>query len=270
MAEAKLQILSDLHLESPSAYDVFDIEPQAPYLALLGDIGYVKDEGFFHFLRKQLANFRIVFLVMGNHEPYHSSWAEVKSKIKSFEESLAHQEFGENGEKLGQFILLDKTRHDLSPTLSILGCTFFSQVSREQEDHVSFGLNDFYHIGDWSVEAHREAHRADLDWLNHEIDTISRSEPERKVVVLTHYCPTTSDEVVNPSHQGSKISSGFMTDLSGEECWNRGVIKLWAFGHTHFNCDFRDAGNGIRVVSNQKGYYFAQSTEFDGAKIVEI
>ncbi|KAK3372637.1 hypothetical protein B0H63DRAFT_527469 [Podospora didyma] len=35
-------ILSDLHLESPKAYDIFDIEPKAPYLALLGDIGNVE------------------------------------------------------------------------------------------------------------------------------------------------------------------------------------------------------------------------------------
>jgi hypothetical protein len=34
-----IQIVSDLHLEAPKAYDVFDIVPQAPYLALLGDIG---------------------------------------------------------------------------------------------------------------------------------------------------------------------------------------------------------------------------------------
>ncbi|KAJ6119676.1 hypothetical protein N7523_003956 [Penicillium sp. IBT 18751x] len=259
MAETKLQILSDLHLEAPSAYDVFQ--------ALVGDIGYIKDDGFFHFLRKQLDHFQIVFLVLGNHEPYHIDWTEAKSKIEQFKASVMPHE-GE--EKLGQLVLLDKTGYDLSPTLSILGCTLFSRVIPEQEGSVSFGLNDFYYIGDWSIEAHCEAHRADLDWLNHEIKSISLLEPERKVVVLTHYCPSTSDEVVNPLHKNSKISSGFMTDLSSEECWNGGVVKLWAFGHTHFSCDFQDAGNGIRLVSNQRGYYFSQSTGFDCAKIVEI
>lgn len=204
---------------------------------------------------------------MGNHEPYYSDWSEAKSKIERFKASLAPHE---SSEKLGQFILLDKKRYDLSPTLSIVGCTLFSQVTHEQEDSFSFGLNEFYHIGDWSIKAHREAHRADLDWLNHEIESISRFEPERKVVVLTHYCPLTSDEVVNPLHEDSKIPSGFMTDLSGEECWNRGATRLWAFGHTHFNSDFRDAGNDIRVMSNQRGYYFSQATGFDSAKIVEI
>jgi hypothetical protein len=40
-AVMELQILSDLHLESPKAYDLYDIPPKAPLLALLGDIGNV-------------------------------------------------------------------------------------------------------------------------------------------------------------------------------------------------------------------------------------
>lgn len=36
-----VQIISDLHLEAPKGYDIFDIVPTAPYLALLGDISNV-------------------------------------------------------------------------------------------------------------------------------------------------------------------------------------------------------------------------------------
>ncbi|CAG8305255.1 unnamed protein product [Penicillium salamii] len=268
MAEAQFQILSDLHLESPVAYDVFHVNSKAPYLALIGDTGYVKDDGFFHFLRRQLEVFRIVFLVIGNHEPYHSSWAETKSRIKRFQTELG--ESCEPSETLGQLVFLDQTRYDLSPSLSVLGCTLFSQVAQTQMESVSFGLNDFYHIRDWSVETHQEAHRADLNWLNEEIDSISRLEPDRKVAVFTHYCPLVHDNVVDPNRGQTKISSGFMTDLSREPCWKRGVVKLWAFGHTHFNCDFRDVETNTRVVSNQRGYYFSQAEGFDIAKVVEI
>lgn len=266
MASLRLQIVSDLHLETPAVYDIYEIKPQAPFLALLGDVGYVKDEGFFHFLRRQLAIFQIVFLVLGNHEPYHSSWAEVKFSVKGFQERIET----EKGETLGKIFLLDQTRYDISPTLSILGCTLFSSVAPEQIESVSFGLNDFYHIEDWSVEAHREAHVADVAWLNKEIDSISRSEPDRKVIVLTHYCPTTHDNVIDPKHRNSNISSGFMTDLTNEKCWKSDAVMLWAFGHTHFNCDFQDPVTGKRVMSNQRGYYFAQSTGFEGDKVVEI
>ncbi|KAJ5553673.1 hypothetical protein N7494_003051 [Penicillium frequentans] len=53
MAETQLQLISDLHLESPAAYDIFHINPVVPCLALIGDIGYVEGEGF-SFLRIQL------------------------------------------------------------------------------------------------------------------------------------------------------------------------------------------------------------------------
>ncbi|KAF6832201.1 calcineurin-like phosphoesterase [Colletotrichum plurivorum] len=55
-----IQILSDLHLESPKAYDIFEVVPKAPILALLGDIGYVgthKDD-YLTFLNQQLSQFR--------------------------------------------------------------------------------------------------------------------------------------------------------------------------------------------------------------------
>ncbi|PLB43195.1 hypothetical protein P170DRAFT_441655 [Aspergillus steynii IBT 23096] len=268
MTDQRIQIVSDLHLESPSAYDLFDITPKAPFLALLGDVGYVRDEGFFDFLRKQLAAFRVVFLVLGNHEPYHSSWVEAKSRVEGFKETIHSTSQGD--EALGELVLLDQTRYDLSPTVTILGCTLFSNVTHDQSDHVSFGLNDFYHTRDWSVESHREAHLADLAWLNKEVDLISREEPGRKIVVFTHYCPSTDTNVIDPRHGNSKISSGFMTDLSKESCWQCKAVTLWAFGHTHFNCDFRDPETGKRVLANQRGYYFAQSTGFDSEKIVEL
>jgi hypothetical protein len=69
-----VQILSDLHLEAPPAYDIFKITPKAPYLALLGDIGnaVAHKSGFMGFLSRQLKQFRAVLFVLGNHEAYHS------------------------------------------------------------------------------------------------------------------------------------------------------------------------------------------------------
>ena len=51
-----LQVISDLHLESPKAYDIFSIIPHAPHLALLGDIGNITPHkaDFLAFLTHQL------------------------------------------------------------------------------------------------------------------------------------------------------------------------------------------------------------------------
>src|SRR5580658_8842846 len=97
-----VQILSDLHLEAPKAYDVFTIIPKAPYLALLGDIGNVashKDD-FLAFLSRQLTQFRVVLFTLGNHEAYHSSWPETLDILRVFEKDVS------NDSSLGDFVLL--------------------------------------------------------------------------------------------------------------------------------------------------------------------
>ncbi|KAE8380661.1 acyl-CoA dehydrogenase/oxidase [Aspergillus bertholletiae] len=262
---ASFQILSDLHLEAPEAYDLFDIPARAPYLALLGDIGNVQDNGLFIFLEAQLQKFQIVLFLLGNHEPYHSSWTTAREKVQKFSNTIKRKRTQE-GRQLGEFVFMDQTRYDLSPHITLLGCILYSRVSKSQETRVSFGLNDFYHIQDWTIEAHCAAHEADRTWLNEQVSHIVKSEPHRKIVILSHHSPTLAAAAINPVHANSPISSGFATDITGEPCWEEKQVSLWAFGHTHYNCDFIDEQTGKRLVANQRGYYFAQSKVFDPEK----
>lgn len=267
--EIRIQILSDLHLESPVAYDLFEIIPEAPYLALIGDIGHVEDKGLFTFLKQQLQQFRTVLFLFGNHEPYESSFPSAKAKMRDFEESIK-KERQAGKSTLGTFVFLDQTRFDLSPRITILGCTLFSRIRPEQSDHVSFGLNDFHRIKDWTVEQHTDAHTADLAWLNERVSTIAETEPERRIVILTHYSPTLDFRSVDPAHTSSRISSGFMTDLSEEGCCKNAAITAWAFGHTHYNCDFSTDLTGMRLLTNQRGYYFSQAKGFEPGKVLVL
>ncbi|OJD24743.1 hypothetical protein ACJ73_03898 [Blastomyces percursus] len=241
MDEMQVQILSDLHSEAPAAYDVYSISPKAPILAVLSDAGYIKDKGYFEFLRKQLANFRILFLVLGNHEPYHSDWAETKSKVKRFKDDM--EDSFRKGEVSGKFVLLDQTRYDISPIVTILGCTLFSHVVPDQIDTVNFGLKRF---------------------LSHK-QLVDRGAP-----TSTLFGSKMAKYRVNTVHANSNLSPGFMTDLSNESCWRNRNVKLWAFGHTHFNCDFEDTETGKRVVVNQRGYYFAQAKDYEEEKVVRV
>ena len=140
----------------------------------------------------------------------------------------------------------------------------------EQNENVSFGMNDFYYVEEWSTDLHQQAHIADLDWLNAEVKNISSTEPDRRIVVLTHYRPCTKGLAVDPKHVNSPISSGFGTDLSKQLCWMSNNVRAWVFGHTHFNCDFRDVETEKRVLTNQRGYYFAQSEGFDAKKVLTM
>lgn len=136
---------------------------------------------------------------------------------------------------------------------------------------MSFGLNDFYQIEDWTVEDHSASHQADLAWLNDQVSEIVRTDPRRKIVVFTHHSPIARDpRAADPAHKNSPISSAFATDLTDEECWKAEQVCAWAFGHTHYNCDFVEERTGTRVVANQRGYYFSQAKEFDLEKVISM
>lgn len=278
----KIQIQSDLHLEVSRFYDTFEIVPKAPYLALLGDIGCLSKgyDEYAKFLLIQLRNFEAVLLVLGNHEPYYSNWEEAKWYIAKFQEDVAARK--QAGEQLGTFVLLDQTKFNIDDEeggedgagVTILGCTLFSSVPQNSRKDVGFGLNDFNFIENWGVDDHNKAHASDIAWLDSQVQSLEEAASgsgaaRRRIAVLTHYCPTFDERAQDPRHKNSPLQSGFATDLGGEACWTSEAVKLWAFGHTHYNCDFTDE-HGKRIYSNQRGYSFSQSPGFDGTAVVEV
>lgn len=100
MATTRVQLMSDLHLEIERGeemdYDKFVINPIAPTLALLGDIGVAQDPRLFQFLRKHLTNFETVLYVLGNHESYRATYVSVPDHLKFGARSqlLNHFRFG--------------------------------------------------------------------------------------------------------------------------------------------------------------------------------
>ena len=181
------------------------------------------------------------------------------------------------GEGIGTFVFLDRTRSDLpcdssssgsggGGGVTILGCTIYSQISREQGMEVAEKFVDFRDIVDWDVGDHTDCHEADVEWLNRQVDDITEETgPERKIVIMTHYSPTIDGRTKNPRYPKSTVDSGFMTDLSKQPCWKSPLVKLWAFGHTHYNVDFMDEDSGKRVVANQKGYHSKLPSQREGS-----
>ncbi|KAI9844809.1 MAG: hypothetical protein M1837_005227 [Sclerophora amabilis] len=274
----QLLIMSDLHLETPLArptYEEFDILPsQCPYLALLGDIGHVSDARLFTFLTRQLDKFEIVFFLLGNHEPYGMSIDAARASVRAFKDLTDQQRQGASPESsgAGKFVFLDQTRYDLSNQVTVLGCTLFSRILHEQRPSVSLFASDFSNIQDWSIDRHCAAHEADVAWLNDQVAQIGRDEPDRSILVLTHHSPTWLDAANDPKHikDTAQVRSAFATDMSDKVCWTSAQVRLWAFGHTHFNCDLQDPQTGKRLVTNQKGYRRTELMTFSPEKTVTV
>jgi Calcineurin-like phosphoesterase len=273
MACIEFQLLSDLHLETPYArpiYHEFEVLPKAPYLALLGDIGHVKDSRLFNFLERQLEVFELVFFVFGNHEAYGMTLPGAKATMETF--ILVVETLRATKPDIGKFILLDQGRFDISESFTILGCTLFSKILPEQEGSVRLFVSDFSEIYNWTTDDHNSAHDSDVRWLNSQIEHLARNEPQRHIIIFTHYCPTLLAASSDPQHLNdpAEVRSGFSTDLTSEPCWISPQVKVWAFGHTHFNCDFLDTVSRKRLVTNQKGGKRNEALGFDVQKVISI
>ncbi|EJD55160.1 Ser/Thr protein phosphatase superfamily protein [Auricularia subglabra TFB-10046 SS5] len=258
----RLQFISDLHLEiergageeDDGALYAFDFPVTGDALALLGDIGTTQYPRLFDWLRAQLQRFATVFYVAGNHEPYWSSLDESRQKLEEFA-----------AENQGRFVLLDRTRYDVSATVTILGCTLWSRLAEDDLDILSWAMTDFKRIASFTPESYQALHTADVAWLQAEIARLQQEEPQRRIVVLTHHAPT-FDGTSDPKYVGGPTNSGFATELVGGACWAPNV-QVWVFGHTHWNLDAVRAG--VRVVSNQRGYRDG-APGFDPRKVVDL
>lgn len=171
-------------------------------------------------------------------------------------ETILTTEFG------ARFHIMNRTRVDLSSTLTLLGCTLWTHVPPSHQEEVAVALKDLdqkHGIWDRSVLDHNTDHANDLSWLNESVSVIESLEPEREILMLTHHSPTIDARANSKRFPPERaLNSAFRTDLSGEKCWRSPAVKVWAYGHTHFSCQFVESGDveGRRklVVSNQKGY----------------
>ncbi|KAF3011267.1 hypothetical protein E8E13_011675 [Curvularia kusanoi] len=274
MAAPRFQIISDLHLETPvqtTAYSYFSLAENFPiaaeHLLLLGDIGLVTHAklllDFLRSLLRRSCSLEI-FYIVGNHEPYHMTLRRAVSLLQSFETTL-NQEFGP------RFHVMFRRRIDVSPTLTLLGCTLWTHVPSEHAYEVANTLKDFNNkngIWDRSLDEHNSDHARDVAWLNGQIMHIEQEEPHREILVLTHHSPTTDPRANSERFPPERpLNAGYRTDLSMERCWTSPSVKVWVFGHTHFSCQYIDTSNdessgNVRrklVASNQKGYAWPEN-----------
>lgn len=250
------QVLSDLHLEVGRQYDTYEVPPCAPYLILAGDIGRLADyDEYLSFLKRHIERFRLIFLVLGNHEFYGLG----------FDEGLRRAEKLEAEKVLSKkVVLLHQKRHDISELgVIVLGCTLWSAIPTESEEIVTSRINDFKRIKAWSTKEHNAAHEADLNWLKDQVTRIQKQsgkdKTSRGILVVTHHAPCKED-TSSPEYTNNAWNSAFATDLFNGADWSG--VKVWVFGHTHYTTEF--SRDGIRVIANQRGYVLNPHQEDKG------
>jgi len=245
----RLQVCSDLHIEF--GHDVKTLlTPKAKYLALIGDIGVLhKEDAYKSFLLQCADQFEKVFVVSGNHEYYRSEYHACNKKIKDIcdqHESL--------------FYLLKGSHYLEKENVRVIGTTLWSKVPEENTKAVQTFLNDYRRISIKDPDDPEAKERMILckdtnAWFDSELEFVKTQIKEastlkQRVVILTHHSPVLGFGCSNPEYWGQNTNCAFATDLRHmfEE-----PVKSWCYGHTHWFHDM--TFNGVRVISNPRGYY---------------
>lgn len=257
----KIQIVSDIHLES-TAKPIKRLEeyltPSAPYLALLGDIGWIRDPLLKQFLTKVCTMYQKVFYVYGNHEWYNTKHSCVMCQAK--------EQFREWAKTVPNLVVLDNETYDLDE-YRIIGGTMWGKVSWGNIPTVTSMMNDFVHIltrwGKLTVEKTNEFHVEFCDFLERELKRAL--EDEKPVIVFTHHAPVWDKRVIGEKYWGHPCNEAYMVDMTKYMSID---MQLWAFGHTHHATDF-EIGH-TRIYSNPKGYDSDLVAEYKKDSVVEV
>lgn len=222
----RFQFMSDLHLERIN-YD-FQITPVAPVLILAGNMGNLRDEVLYGaFLAKMCRRFDLVVLVPGVSEFYGITMAEgLEIAVLLARESRMQG-------KLNVLYRGEVYWDDMNVT--ILGCMLHPQIPPDF-DVSAAGLKG---IKGWSVEDHNSQHEYDEEWLVSSLEHLNKEDSSRKVVVVSHYAPT-SEKTTHPLHHEDGSKPVLVSNVLGH-CfkWTGArLVSHWIYGNTQWNAYF--------------------------------
>jgi predicted phosphodiesterase len=271
----KIQIASDIHSEFWGKKNTFNfINPSAPILALLGDIGCVGSEDDFEiykrFVTEQLGRFEHVILVTGNHEYYYNPPTK-KSKPS------ANNTLGACNKKIKEFAKTFPNLHFLNRSTMkltvkkkkyvIVGTALWTWIPKEQRSQIQNRMNDYRYIYVRDAITDRirninsddvaEMHLKNSAYIKSQIAAAKKT--GAYVVVLTHHKP-----YLRKNHDPNSYACAYESDLTHLFAKN---LVVWAYGHTHIKDDC--VIKGVNVVSNPKGYP-RQQTRFDKSFTISV
>lgn len=256
----RIYLASDLHVEFHGNYSL----PPEPVdvVVLAGDIGTKHD------ILKVAKGFRErcgvpVIVVPGNHEFYGTDYVTHLAGLRAEAAKADGIHFLERN-----WVVIGDVR--------FLGCTLWSdfrlhgqQYSDECKRAAMRSIADFSVIR-YEGERFTPDHAAMLfrqsyDWLEAQLATPY----DWQTVVISHFLPHRA--AVHPYHAKGRdpITAYFTTACSDlMDCY---PIDIWMYGHSHNSVDLL-LDNGVRLVSNQRGYpnEVWAYTQFNANKIIEL
>lgn len=266
MKKMEIQVVSDLHLDfvkSPIKNWRKIVEPVAPYLCILGDTIELSNITVFkHFLEKLAPHWKHIILINGNHEFYGYKSRHNKEKLLK-KQARVLKEFD-------NITLLENSYIDLTEeekTVRVAGSVLWSYVPKHAVEDVEWYMNDYRSIytGKRTIDT-----KITNSWHEEAVRFLTKTieESPHPVAILTHHAPlmygTSDPKYIESKDRDRRLTQhGFATNLEG---LMKDKVIFWAFGHTHWCCDF--FYRGTRIYSNARGY--DNETKYQNSQVIKL
>lgn len=253
--------LSDVHLEFRGNKFTNIIKMKTDILCLAGDIcacGNKEDFSYFmNFLKFICPQYKYVIHVAGNHEYYTAGekkitkWHTmqgVNARLKSIEKIISN------------YIYLDCQAVTLTINARpyvFIGATLWAHVDKKNYEDIQNRMNDYAYIYQWknnkavrlTVQEMQKIHHRHIEFLASAINKFKGL----PCIVITHHKP------VGDTVDKDVLTQAYETDITPIIGMRGSTVKYAIHGHTHKH--YNKSINGIRYLSNPKGYV-GQHTKF--------
>lgn len=252
----KIRYASDLHIEFEHSYTPGTLPSIGEDLVVLaGDIS-VGTDGIQW--AAQAFRGRPVVYVLGNHEFYGQDFDDFIRKAR------------EAAGVTDNVYLLERDVLLLPGGARVLGCTLWTDfelhgVAERSMMKASEYMVDYRAIrcgmqGWLAPQQTRERCQQSRAWLAEQL-----AASDQPTIVVTHMAPSGHEDLVNPQFGGQDpLTPAFASafdDLIAPP------VDAWIFGHHHHSLDTEM--NGVRIVSNQRGYP-GEDIDFDWERTIYV
>lgn len=270
IAPMKIQLLSDLHLETDPTF-VAQPLPGADLLVLAGDIGSYRQGS-----RLERDDFGLgdysprhgwptpVLYVPGNHEYDNVDFDETHARLQDLCRALDIQWLERETTVIGGVRFVGTTLWTDFDALAAPDDTLGEALKKRAK---AFRAADFYlekaemrrHGAPFMAEQMREQGLACQQWL----DAALRVPFDGTTVAVTHFAPTLAS--ADPRYGVTPGTAGFCNALDGL----LPLADVWIHGHLHCAQDY--VKDGCRVIANPLGYAKkGEQADFAPEKLWEV
>jgi predicted phosphodiesterase len=247
LKKISVQLFSDIHIEMWNKLPEINVD--AKYLFLAGDICQLNHPLFFPFFDYCSSRWEKVFYTPGNHEFY--------SNKKNYNELCFDYKY-KIQERYKNIFFLNDESVSLNDDINVYGSIFWTNPNFISTCEAKIYSNDYNCIKyfnksknsvvNWDINYVKELSKNMYDSLKTHLE-----ETEKKTIVMTHF-PPLREGTSNPKYnkQPDNITTYFSWNDNTTNQLNLQNVPLWMSGHTHWSYDIKK--NDCRFISNQLGY----------------